>query len=65
MRTMIDEPMRAEAWGHAARARYEALFSGQALGEAHAALYAGIVASSNVLAHVEHKRISGFFRRSA
>ncbi|MFW6343002.1 MAG: glycosyltransferase, partial [Halothiobacillaceae bacterium] len=39
LRCLLDDPGQAEAWGRAARARYEECFSGAALGKAYAELY--------------------------
>jgi glycosyltransferase involved in cell wall biosynthesis len=39
MNALADDPLLAETYGHAARSRYDALFSANALGQAYSSLY--------------------------
>jgi glycosyltransferase involved in cell wall biosynthesis len=39
MNALADDQLLAETYGHAARSRYDALFSANALGQAYSSLY--------------------------
>jgi len=44
MREIVDDPVRAESWGAAARARFEEIFTAESMGRRYAELYAAVLA---------------------